>query len=56
MQTYGWFLADKIGGYDIMCTQYCVVGRSKMTAKLRIVSKNDYKKWLQKDSSENQPA
>ena len=49
MKTYAWFLADKLGQYDIMCTVYCGVGHSGMTGKLRIVSQDDYQKWLQKD-------
>lgn len=48
MKTYGWFLADKIGEYDIMCTVYCGTDHSGMTAKLRIVPQNEYQQWLQK--------
>jgi cytochrome c oxidase subunit II len=48
MKTYGWFLADKVGEYDIMCTVYCGTDHSQMTAKLRIVSTNEYLQWLQK--------
>ena len=48
MNTYGWFLADKLGEYDIMCTVYCGVGHSQMKAKLRIVPNDEYMKWLQK--------
>ncbi len=48
MKTYGWFFADKVGEYDIMCTVYCGVDHSQMTAKLRIVPNDDYLKWLQK--------
>jgi cytochrome c oxidase subunit II len=48
MKTYGWFLADKIGEYDIMCTVYCGTDHSQMTAKLRIVPNDEYLKWLQK--------
>lgn len=48
MKTYGWFLADKIGEYDIMCTVYCGTDHSQMTAKLRIVPNDEYLQWLQK--------
>lgn len=48
MKTYGWFLADKIGEYDIMCTVFCGTEHSSMTAKLRIVPQNEYLQWLQK--------
>jgi cytochrome c oxidase subunit II len=48
MKTYGWFLPDKVGEYDIMCTVYCGTEHSSMTAKLRIVPQNEYQQWLQK--------
>ena len=48
MKTYGWFFADKVGEYDIMCTVYCGTDHSQMTAKLRIVPTNEYLQWLQK--------
>ncbi|MDR3629042.1 MAG: cytochrome c oxidase subunit II [Desulfocapsaceae bacterium] len=49
VKSYGWFLADKIGVYDIMCTVYCGTDHSHMTAKLRIVSDDEYRQWLQKN-------
>ena len=48
MKTYGWFFADKVGDFDIMCTVYCGTDHSQMTAKLRIVPTNEYLQWLQK--------
>ena len=35
MQTYGWFLADEVGEYDIQCTEYCGVDHFAMVAKLK---------------------
>jgi len=46
METFAWFNADKIGEYDIQCTEYCGVGHSSMLAKLRIVPREEYIKWL----------
>jgi len=46
METYAWFNADKIGEYDIQCTEYCGTGHSSMLAKLRIVPRAEYIKWL----------
>jgi len=46
MPTYTWFYADEIGEYDIECTEYCGVDHSAMVAKLRIVSDEDFQKWL----------
>jgi cytochrome c oxidase subunit II len=47
MKTYAWFLPDKVGDYDIMCTVYCGTDHAHMTAKLRVVSENEYLQWLQ---------
>lgn len=49
MDTYAWFYADTIGEYDIQCTEYCGVGHSSMLAKLRIVPKAEYLKWLDEE-------
>lgn len=48
METYAWFYADRIGSYDIMCTQYCGEGHAEMSATLRIVSEDEYAEWLKK--------
>ncbi|MBF0313988.1 MAG: cytochrome c oxidase subunit II [Oligoflexia bacterium] len=50
MTTNAWFYADKEGEYDIFCTVYCGVGHSGMHAKLKIVSKEDYERWLKGES------
>jgi len=49
METFAWFNADKVGEYDIQCTEYCGVGHSSMLAKLRIVPKAEYLKWLDEE-------
>ncbi len=46
MPTYAWFFADKVGEYDIQCTEYCGVNHSAMVAKLRIVPEEEYLAWL----------
>ncbi len=46
MPTYGWFYADKIGEYDIECTEYCGIDHSAMVAKLKIVPEKEFKTWL----------
>ena len=48
METYAWFYADRIGNYDIMCTQYCGEGHAEMSATLKIVTEDEYNAWLQK--------
>jgi cytochrome c oxidase subunit 2 len=46
MQTYVWFMADKAGQYQILCTEYCGIGHSEMLADLKIVSPQAYQDWL----------
>jgi cytochrome c oxidase subunit II len=41
------FNADKMGDYQIFCTEYCGTAHSAMLAKLHVVSLEDYEKWLQ---------
>ena len=47
--TYAWFYADKVGEYDIQCTEYCGVNHSAMVAKLRIVPQEEFEAWLAED-------
>ena len=46
MPTYAWFYADKVGEYDIECTEYCGIDHSAMLAKLKIVPEKEFKTWL----------
>jgi len=46
MPTYAWFYADKVGEYDIECTEYCGANHSAMVAKLRIVPEKKFETWL----------
>ncbi len=49
LPTYAWFYADKVGEYDIQCTEYCGVNHSAMVAKLRIVPQEEFEAWLAGD-------
>lgn len=49
MSTYAWFPADKIGEYDIQCTEYCGVDHSAMVAKLRIVPQEEFDVWIEEE-------
>jgi cytochrome c oxidase subunit 2 len=40
------FTADRIGKYDIVCTQLCGLGHQKMHAVLDVMSEADYEKFL----------
>ncbi|MBW1897839.1 MAG: cytochrome c oxidase subunit II [Deltaproteobacteria bacterium] len=52
MNTYAWFLPDKLGSYFIQCTEFCGVGHADMTATLRVVPEMEYMDWLETDEEE----
>lgn len=54
MQTYVWFMADRLGEYDILCAEYCGTNHAGMLAKLKIVPPADYEKWLTKESDDEE--
>jgi cytochrome c oxidase subunit 2 len=43
------FTAEKTGDYQIFCAQYCGGAHSKMWAKMHVVPRADYEKWLQEN-------
>lgn len=42
-----WFQATRLGTYDLYCTEYCGTGHSDMTGKVRVLSPDEYQKWLE---------
>jgi cytochrome c oxidase subunit II len=50
MTTYAWFNADRLGEFDILCTEYCGIDHAYMLAKLKIVPEEEYLAWLEEDS------
>jgi cytochrome c oxidase subunit 2 len=40
----------QIGTYEIACSQLCGTGHYRMRALLRVVSQEDFKKWLQEQA------
>lgn len=46
-----WFEADKVGNYQVFCTEYCGDGHSAMLGVVRVLSAEDYKEWLASASS-----
>jgi cytochrome c oxidase subunit II len=42
------FTADKIGTYDIVCTQLCGLGHYKMHSFLNVVSESEYESYLKR--------
>jgi cytochrome c oxidase subunit II len=45
------FTADKIGKYDIVCTQLCGLGHQKMHAVLDVMSETDYENFLRQQAA-----
>ena len=46
------FTADKIGQYEIMCTQLCGLGHYKMHSVLNVVSESDYQNFLKQQEQQ----
>lgn len=45
--SYMWFQTIRTGNFAICCNQLCGVGHYNMQAKLRVVSQEEYDKWIQ---------
>ncbi len=45
------FTANKIGKYEIVCTQLCGLGHYNMKAYLEVMSEPDYEAWLKQQAS-----
>lgn len=49
MVNYVWFMADELGEFDILCTEYCGVEHAFMLAKLRIVPEEEFAIWVEEE-------
>ena len=45
-----WFNATKLGEFHVFCTEYCGTSHSAMITKLKVVSQEDFDKWLINES------
>ena len=45
-----WFHAEKMGEFHIFCAEYCGTSHSGMLGTLKVVSREDYDKWLENES------
>jgi cytochrome c oxidase subunit 2 len=45
------FTANKIGRYEIVCTQLCGLGHYNMKAYLEVMSQPDFDAWLKKEAA-----
>lgn len=44
-----WFEANKVGSFQVFCTEYCGDQHSAMLAKLHVVPREQYEDWLRND-------
>ena len=51
-----WFQSDKLGDYELFCTEFCGTAHSGMIGKVRVVTKAEYDAWIKKDRSTLTPA
>lgn len=47
--TQQWFNAEKIGNFQVFCTEYCGDEHSAMLAKVKVVTREEFDQWLAKD-------
>lgn len=47
--TYLAFTPNKIGDYDVACAEYCGLGHSMMYTKIKVLSREDFDRWLNKN-------
>jgi len=57
----GWFRPNRVGTYDIQCTQMCGLGHGLMAGRIIVETPQDHAAWLERNSSpavaaEQQPA
>lgn len=45
------FTANKLGTFQVFCTEFCGTGHSMMLAQIKVVSKEDFDKWVMGDNS-----
>lgn len=45
-----WFKADKMGEFHVFCTEFCGTSHSGMITKMKVVSQEDFDKWLIEES------
>jgi len=45
-----WFNAEKLGEFHVFCAEYCGTSHSGMMTRLKVVSQEDFDKWLTSES------
>jgi cytochrome c oxidase subunit II len=46
-----WFNAKMIGDYQVFCTEFCGDNHSRMLAKIRVVTQDDFNQWIQENDA-----
>lgn len=41
-----WFIPQKVGSYEIFCTEYCGLQHSYMYSTVKVMENNDFQKWI----------
>jgi cytochrome c oxidase subunit 2 len=49
MTTSTWFTPNKIGQYEIACSQLCGIGHYRMRGIINVVSLSDFNQWIQQN-------
>lgn len=44
-----WFNSEKLGEFQVFCTEFCGTAHSNMLAKLKVVPVEEYEQWLQEN-------
>jgi cytochrome c oxidase subunit II len=47
----GWFRPNRVGTYDIQCTQMCGIGHALMAGRIIVETAQDHAAWLMRNSS-----
>jgi cytochrome c oxidase subunit 2 len=47
----GWFRPNRVGTYDIQCTQMCGIGHALMAGRILVETPEDHAAWLLRNSS-----
>jgi cytochrome c oxidase subunit II len=56
MQIPVWFIPNRVGAYEIACSQLCGLGHFRMRGFVNIQSAADYQKWYDDQEKELRPA
>jgi cytochrome c oxidase subunit 2 len=56
MQMPVWFIPNRVGSYEISCSQLCGLGHFRMRGFVTVQTDADYRKWLDDQEKELRPA